>query len=407
VIRPTFHGELLGGAQLAAYQRALVHSHQVACRVELLNSDEKVRAEILQATDRFDLGVTGGQVDVDATQKDQPTRSATVTILDPKRKLHLEPDNAADWGIFAGDMLRIWRGDYVDELGGWAWCPVITGPISGFTRDHPECTITVVGKEALALDPYVTLSAVTANRGTRFTTAIKRVLEYTGERRYQFPELGSTLTHHLNVPRLSQGWVVAQHLADVADRQLFYDGRGYLRLRAQSINPIYTFKTGGGGALLQAPALTYDFTSFRNTADISGGKPKKAKHKVHVIETVSPPNPLSPGALARNDAPKHAVIAIDNAQILRTAKAVELGKRAIGGSLVLSTDPSQSTFDSLPIPHLEEFDLVTVATDQGHIQIRMKQWTVPLDSDSMPVGVRRLMRWRTRYRVTRRGRRHK
>lgn len=400
MIRPTFDGSKLNETQLRAYERGLGLSRFVSVRVELLDSDEHVQAEL---TTGPVAGLTGGQVDIDTTGE-EADRRLSMSILDPDRKLTLDP-TPSDYGVFAGSFVRVSRGDWVAELGGYVWCPVFCGPVATFTRDHPEVAITGAGKEALGLDPYVTLTAITIPRGTLVTDAIKRIMHHTGERRYAFPNLRTRLAHRLSVPRLSQPWRVAQKLAGTADRHLFYDGRGILRMRARSTSPVFTFRPGDRSILLTEPSLSYDFTQFRNTVDLTGGKPAKHKTRLHVLQTVARSHPLSPGALARNGVPIYAVTVIDDEQILRRARGVTIARNSLAGSLGVATDPTGSTFDALPVPHLEPGDVVQVATDHGYIALRMRMWTIPLTADSMPVGIHRVMRWRTRYRHTRRGRR--
>lgn len=398
MIRPTFAGSKVNETQLRAYERALADSRFIGVRVQLLDADEQVQSELAAGP----LGVLGGQVDVDVSS-DGADRMLSLALLDPERKISLD-EHPSDFGLFVGSFIRVFREDYVAELGGFVSCPVFCGPVASFARDHPEVAITARGKEALALDPYVMLSAVSATRGTLVTEAIKRVMHTSGERRYSFPGLHARLGHHLSVPRLSQAWRVAKKLAGTADRQLFYDGAGFLRLRAIQNDAVFTVRDGERSMLLQAPALAYDFTAFRNTADVTGGVPKKHKGKIHELVTVAAGNPLSPGALARNGVPMHATTVIDDEQILRHAAAIRRGRQAVSAGLMLQTDPAQSAFDTLPIPHLEPGDVVRVATDHGYILVRMRQWTIPLTADSMPVGIRRTLKWRTRYRHTRRGR---
>jgi hypothetical protein len=400
VIRPTFAGAKVNETQLRAYEAALGRSRYMSVRVELLDHDERVQAELASGP----LGVTGGQVDIDTTS-DGPTRTLSLSILDPDRKLNLDP-TPTDYGIFAGSFVRVSRGDWVDALGDYVWCPVFCGVVSSFTRDHPEVQITGIGKEALGLDPYVTLSTITIPRGTKVTEAIHRVMAGTGERRYRFPAIHTRIGHGKSVPRLSQPWRVAQKLAGTADRQLYYDGRGLLVMRRRPLHPAYTYLPGERSVLLTAPALTYDFTTFRNTVDVTGGVPAHHKGKLHVMTTVAKGNPLSPGALARNGVPIYAVVVVDDEQILRRARAEQIGRSNLAGALTVATDPSGSTFDGLPIPHLEEGDIVRVHTEDGYITLRMRVWTIPLTADSMPVGIKRVARWRVRYRHTRRGRKH-
>jgi hypothetical protein len=394
------HGALLSDPQRRTYQAGLAESHQVACRVELLDQNEQVRSTI---GGDGPVQVLGGQVDVDTTQP--VTRQATLSLLDPQRKLALAPNGGGEYGLFAGDMVRVWRGDYIPTLG-MVWCPVFTGPVTNYSSTWPEVSVQAVGKEALGLDPHLTLGTITIRHGTLLTSAIKRVLAPTGEAAYSFPALTHRLAHKLSLPRLSEPWVHAQHLARTANRQLYYDGRGRLVLRQHSSSPLFTFHDGDGGTLLGAPSSGYDFTSFRNTVDVVGGKPKKAKQSVHVLETVAGGNPLSPVALARHGQAQHLTTSINDSQLLRTAKAEALAKTTLRSALLLATDPSGSQFDTLPVPHLEERDRVRISLADGSTSLmELQRWTIPLTADSMPVGIHRILRWQTRYRSTRPGRR--
>lgn len=394
-------GKLLTTTQLTIYSAALAQSHVVTARVQLLDSNEDVRSELGVGP----IGVLGGQVDVDTTA-DGATRSASLTLLDPRRKLTLSPNGGGEYGLFCGDLVRVWRGDYVDALHRFVWCPIFTGPVTSFSIAYPEVSIECIGKEALALDPHLTLATITAHHGTLVTTAIRRVMAPTGEQGFtRFAETTARLAHNVSLPRWSEPWAAAKRLAGNANRQLYYDGRGHLVLRKRSRNPVYTFRSGEDGTLLAAPSAAYDFTAFRNAVDVRGGKPKKAKQTVRVFETVAKSNPLSPGALARNGVPQYLTETIDDSQILRRAKAEAVAHTTLAAGLDLTLDPSSNTFDTLPIPHLEERDLVRVQLVHGMATIELKRFSIPLGGDSMSVGISRTMRWKTKYRRSRPGRR--
>ena len=72
---------------------------------------------------------------------------------------------------------------------------------------------------------------------------------------------------------------------------------------------------------------------------------------------------------------------IENSKITTNKEAGEVARDKRDDSLRTLVSYS---FDSLPIPHLEENDLVRVVTDEGTFMVRMKQWTLPFGLEGAP-----------------------
>ena len=383
----------LSASELAAYHRALKYSRSVRCQVTLHNRNEEAIASLTLP----ESWVLGGQVDVDVSTF--PRRQLDLSVLDPKRKLVLQADAPSELSIFASTFVSVEREDWVEELGGYVSCPVFWGPVTRFARNHPEITIEAGGKEMLALAPYLLLAGHNLNKGLKVTTGIKRVLDAVGETRYQMPSVSKTLTHKMTIPRWSEPWLIAEKLARVADRKIFYDGRGKVRLEARNKNSVWSFLPGEESMLLDVPDVSYEFTAFRNYVDGTGGIPRKGKTKAHAISTLKASHPLSPAALARNGVPRYAVEAFEESQVLRTAVMQEMTDLRLKRLAELGID---AQFVALPVPDLEEWDWITTQGTEGNVTVQMKRWTIPLGSDSMPVGQNRVQRWKMNIKHRRR-----
>lgn len=383
----------LSSSERRAYHNALKHSRSVKCAVTLHNRNENEIASLTVP----ESWVLGGQVDVDVNTF--PRRQLDLTVLDPKRKLVLDADAPSELSIFASTFVSVERMDWVEDLGGYVSCPVFWGPVTRFARNHPEITIEAGGKEMLALAPYLLLAGHNLNKGLKVTTGIRRVLNAVGETRYQMPSVSKELTHKMTIPRWSEPWLIAEKLARVADRKIFYDGRGKVRLEHRNKQSVWSFLPGEESMLLSVPDVSYEFTAFRNYVDGTGGIPRKGKTKAHAISTLKASNPLSPAALARNGVPRFAVEVFEESQILRNGPLQEMTDLRLKRLAEVGID---AQFDALPVPQLEEWDWVTTQGSEGNVVVQMKRWTIPLGNESMPVGQNRVQRWKMNIKHRRR-----
>lgn len=398
----------LSNSQLALYSTALRNDHTVSCRVSILDGSENHKAAFTTnpGDDSCPIAVLGGQVDIDTTSaSSSPIRKLTLTLLDPKRKLAVGLNTPGDYAVWANTFLRIERGDYVHGIG-YVWCPVFTGPIQTFERVWPEVTITAVGKEYLAQAPFGILTSQTIKRGTNVRTAIQNLLTPLGETNFAMARTTATIGGtDVVLPAFHPAWPLCQRFAALAGLQLFYDGMGALRLEARDkTNAVWKFDMSATGMLLSAPDVTYDFTggqplggqisagsgAFANYVDVVGKAPSKnLVAQPHAAETVAANNDLSPQALGRNGKPRYAIISQSNTALVSQSAAATLAAQILKNSLEVG---ASAKFDCMPVPHLEEYDWVTVETNEGDLlPVQMNKWSIPLTADAMSVNALRQM----------------
>lgn len=374
----------LSAANLRKLHATLRTHHSIRVQVDVLDLD----GDTLYALDKR---VNDGQVDIDATA--EPTRTATVSFIDPDNDIRLNLNR----------MLRIWYGVLVPDVG-WVDVPIITGPVTKLDWSDSLATATVVGKESFHLSPA--FRPFTLKKRTKKTDAIRTLLRRGGENRFDIPNLKPRMPNALSVSADDVRWAKAQKLADSLNRQLFYNGRGQAVLRRLPGNPVFTFNDGNG-PVLTAPQTSITRDRVRNAVRIKGGFPKavekaaedadkKLKESERVRYSVTAPHshPLSPWGLGYNDEPLYLPESIDNDQIRSKAEARALANRRLDDGLRAE---STVTFDSLVIPHLEENDLIRVTTAAVTEICRARQFSIPLShAGVMPVGYRKLVSRPTR-----------
>ncbi len=389
----------LTAAEFTAYKATLLSSHRSGITVDILDRNERPIASLEAGA----TSVLGGQVDVDTDAA--VSRQLKLTILDPKKKLHLTPDKAGDYSVFADNFIRVYRNTWVPELDTWIKCPVFTGPITLFARNHPEVSIEALGKESLSRDPYLLTRTVTIAKGAQVHSAIRQLMTAADEWNLSLSPSAFRLSADRSIPKWTEAWPQAKSLAALAGGSatiLFYDGLGRLRFEKRNTTPVWNFKTGENGSLLSSPDISYDLTSFRNHVQVIGGVPREGAPRIIATATLPASHPLSPSALARRGNPRYASVVINDPGILRQEKANEIAVDTLARYTAFATD---SDFDALVLPFLEELDTIGVQTEMGTVQTVMRRWTIPLGPESMPIGVNRVLRWSMKYRPVRRNRR--
>lgn len=364
----------LTAAELRAYNRGLVQTHERRIEVQVMNLEGHVLRSLTPK-------VLDGQVVIDVTQT--PTRILTLTFLDPSRSLAFEPDSPSDAPLHRSRMVRVVDSRKVPELDDWVDCPVFTGPLWNFQRNGAEVTITAHGKERQSMGAKWTIRNFA--KKSRKTTMIRTLLTLTGERWLSIPNLRYTFPNRLTVARMDQPWAKVRRVARSMNRHLFYDGRGWARLRPYPTKPVYTFYR----ALLSEPEIRRDIEGLVNIVWVVGGKPKGQKKRVQAVARLPRRHPLSPESLGRNDAPLYLPEKVTNPHIKTIAEAKRRAVRIRDDRARVTTEFS---FESLPIPHLEEQDMVAVQSDDGRLLVRMRQWTIPLGPDAQPMTVGTLRR---------------
>lgn len=365
----------LSDADLRTFHRALTRTHERCIHVEVLDLDGNT---LTYLTPTF----VDGQVMVDTTVGgDAPTRILDMQFVDPTRSVHFEPDSPGDAPLHRKRMIKVIDARRVPELGDWIEVEVFTGVVWDFDREGALVTLVAHGMERQALGQKWT--PVTFKRRTKKTDAIKSLLGAAGEDRLGgIPDLDVRMPERLTIARMDTIWPRAKRLGSSMDRQLFYPGTGRPVLRRIPSRPVFTFTEKH---LLSDVLIDRDPEGVFNTFVAVGAKAKGAKKRPMAVDELPRNHPLSSypeTGIGRNGARLRLVKREENRQIKSKAEAQKRAERMRDeGSRVLVS----YQFDSLPIPHLDENDLVRVVTDDGTFRVRMEKWTLPLGCEGAPV----------------------
>lgn len=364
---------------------------RVTCRgrAQILDSDHHAMVSDLSGW------LVDGQVEWDVTGEGDkgPSRTATCTVLDPDGRAGLDTGGwYGDSGTYRVDrFLRLRRDYWLPTHETWASVPLFTGPISGVSRSGDTITISGEGKEALALGPLWT--GMQWGKATRKVQVIEDLMrEGAGEIFFHMPAGWSQVVGKAKtVPRVLDDWQFTPWqqslwMAKSLGAQLFYDGRGILRLRKRPVAPLWTFNDGEVAGRPQVSEQTRDIV---NTAVVEGGVAKGARKPVYVSRSLPSAHPWSPQSLGRNGVPRRIVEVISDDQITTTAAATSTAERRLRE---LETTAVDMTVDVLPMPTLEPDDLYAVATEAVTARARASKATISVVGDLMSLGAVRVYR---------------
>lgn len=353
----------LSSAAKKALLSTLAEHHIVGTEVHLLDLEHR-------SLGKFDK-VLGGQVVIDAGAT--VTRQAQVSILDPRSQVKVDTDE----GLPRVDrMIRVyynvWVGSPVND---WVSIPVFTGPITIARREAGVVSIEALGKEHLAIGP--TWKPATYPKGRNRVETIRSIMrELAGERHFQMVEGWSArLDKTISMTKNSSAWSWTGNIARSMSAQVFYDGRGRLRLRKKPIRSVFTFRDGDGGTVLTIPIVSEGEQVMVNIVRVVGAVPKGKKGPLTKELSLPSAHPYSPQRLGRNGKPRYLPEAIEDDSLRTQAEVDAAAKRRIAE---LQIDEQQVSFDSLPIPMLEEYDLVTIDCEAAKGSVRIVQMTIPL-----------------------------
>jgi hypothetical protein len=367
-------------AELRSYHRALVNDHTRSIRIEVLNLDGESLASI---TPTF----LSGQVVIN--RRADIRRVLTLQFSDPGHALNFDSESPGDGVLYADRMLRVYDTiRYVDPTDGQphrVTCIPFTGPVVRFQRTGDIVDVEAHGKERLASGEM--WRPLTIKKRTKKTDAIRTIMEdRAGESRFSFPTVATRMPKTRSLDRFASPWKHARRIARSMDRQLYYTGPGVLKLRELPSTPLFTFNTGPHGEITSDVAISNDLDNLRNVVLVVGGKPKGAKRRVRA-KAIAPPNhPLSPERLGRNGQPLFRVERIEDDSLRSRKECQRKANRVLEDRL---RSVITAAFQSVPIPHLEEGDLIRVRTDGGVITTRFDEGVLPLHTEgdaSMRVG---------------------
>lgn len=365
----------LSTSGLAQLNAALASHHSISISVYVLNM---AGAKMADLSARF----LDGQVNINATAA--VTRSCTLSLLDPERSLQFDSNSPSDGAVYVDRMVQVQysvRSPTMSQV----TIPVFTGPLVKMSRTDDVVNIEAQGKESLGTG--MVWSPRTYTKNWRKRDVIMSILQTrAGETKFSFPDFDEKLTVNYSIGRENTPWGVAKHIATGMGLHLFYDGRGVARLERYPQTSVFHFKTGNGGTVMTAPEVTYSTENLKNTILVKGAVPKGAKTPIEYPAFAPLSHPLSPWKLGRNGTPRYLVETIENTSIKSIAQARELAERVLRDRLLQEVDVR---FDALPIPHIEESDVVRVYTDEFNSAFRLNEFSIPLTTKAlMSVGYR-------------------
>lgn len=313
-----------------------------------------------------------GQVQVDADA--EVSRSLDLTLIDPLRAIQLDPESPSPTGVYINHMISVLY-QIISPSGVWFDVPVFCGPIDSVERDEVYLDIKCLGKESLALDNMWV--GKTYKGKPIITEVIKDVFaNVLGEVKTDIPDLPKKSNGPVHLKIDTTPWATLRKLANVLDRQLFYDGRGMAVLRKTPTVPVITLDEFW---LSTPPVPGYDLGRASNAVEVTGGNPKGPKKSI-VSRAVAPAShPLSPHRLARGNPPVPRFInpiRVQNTDLLRQKDADKYADDLLSEALLEAVTITADV--GLPIPMLEEQDLVGIATDQVSTEFRSRKFTIPL-----------------------------
>lgn len=368
----------LSAGRQREFHRALTGTRIVRPFAQVLTLDHKVVADVSH------MIVDGA---VNFSNDAETTRSCSLDLWDPSGHIGFGDNDPSDGALFLDNMIRAghtydWPGNQGDPID----VPLFTGPVHELNRDAWTIAIGALGKESIALRRA--WHPVTYSVGY-VTDIIRWLLRRAGETKFDIPDLKYVTTSATVIWPMSQLWKHAQKLATSIDRQLFYDGRGVVRLRKIPAKPVWIFEDGPNGILTARPRVTYDVARVRNRVWVRGRKPK-GKERVNGDASLPRTNPFSAWRLGRG--PDHLggelVEPVENDR-MKTNR--ECHEHAVTILNRINRQQVSIEYDPLPVPHLEEGDVVEVDSDDIRWTHHARNFSIPLTGGPMSMSTTRRM----------------
>jgi hypothetical protein len=357
---------------LRAFHNCLLDTHTMHVGVSVLDVAGNPLGNVSER-------LISGQVTVDR-KAPIASRALQVEFYDPHHALHFDSASPDDGAMFADRMLRVSYSVRVPELGRRVTSIPFTGPLTHFERRGDVVSVEAHGMEAFVTSPaWVPLGI---KKSTLKTDAIRTLLASGGEDRFDFPVLAARLPDRVALNRHDIPWPLAQRISRSTNRQLFYPGTGVATMRHLLTRPVFTFATGDGGSILGEPSVSNTIgEDFANLVEVIGAKPKGSKTRVRYVATAPPSHPLSPRNLGRNGKRRFIPLRIENDHLRSVKECRTLAERTLRDRLRQTVEVA---CEVLPIPHLDEGDMVRYVYGGGSVTARLDQWVLPLHTDGDP-----------------------
>jgi len=355
----------LSSTDLDKFEKSLITGYNLKITLQVLTLDHKYVHDI-------SAQLVDGQVN--NSYWEPITSSASLTLLDPDYLTGFDTSSPSDGALYADRMIRIVYSVYSDLLPKWVDVPIFCGPVDKVTRDDAIVSVECKGKENITSEPAMAWTTKTYKKGTKVTSAIRSAMTLKGETKYDLPEFTWKLSKDRSITLETILWTfVSEKLAGSRkSRQLWYDGRGVLRLRSKPTKPIFTFTEDH---LLSVPKLDYNVADIRNTAYVKGANPAGKTPQYTAKRYLPSSDPSSPSALGRNGTKRYLVELLED-DTLNTQSEVNSAANDLLDSV--KTANIGFEFDSFPMPHLEAGDPFLLSTRDVSITLPLDDFSIPL-----------------------------
>jgi hypothetical protein len=363
-------------AELQLFQRSLWTGYDLKVTVQILDLSHKYVADVSSM-------LISGQVN--KSFWDIVTSGATLELLDPDNQVGFDTLNPSEGAIYADRMIKITYSVKSEILPKWVDVPLFCGPVTKANRDDAILSIECQGKEALWVAPQMAWTAKTYKKGEKLVSAIRDLMATKGgEGKLDLPEWARTLKKDATLTTKTPTWDMARKL--VGSRliqQLFYDGRGYLRLRTCPTLPTFTFTEDH---ILSSPKLAFESETIRNTVLVEGVIPVGKTAPITAKAYLPDSDASSAKSLGLNGKPRRLVELVEDTGIDTQKEADAQAKETLDS---LDLQNITFDFDSVPIPHLEQGDVFAISTRSFGRNLRAKNFSIPLRAGEQSNGTYR------------------
>jgi hypothetical protein len=360
----------LSAADLKLFQLSLITGYWMKATIQILDLNHVYLNDV-------STKLISGQVN--KSFWDIVTSNATMELLDPDNQVGFDTSNPSEGALYSDRMIRIVYSVYSELLPRWVDVPIFCGPVTKVQRDDAILQVECQGKESLYVEPQMVWYSKTYPKGQKLVTAIKDLIgTRSGEQKFDLPEWTRTLKKDYSLTLETRTWDFARKL--VGSRlvqQLFYDGRGYLRLRTCPTAPTFTFTEDW---LTSVPKLVFDSDAIRNTVRVKGATPAGKTTQITANAHLPASDASSATSLGRKLADgtvvqRHLVELVEDGDIDTQKEADQTARDTLD-----SLDLQNITFDfnSFPVPHLEQGDVFQLVTGSFSRNLRAKQFSIPL-----------------------------
>lgn len=351
----------LSPVEVGQLLRLLRSSHWVATTIDVLDLDHKFQGSLSSS-------FLSGSVNVDATA--EVTRSMSAEFFESRMNVPIVPRSPSMGAAYQKRMLQatyhVWDRNHRFSF------PVFTGPIDKVDRDGEILKIECQGKEILSSGAI--WSSKDYPSGWNKSSLIQDILTtMSGEAFYDIEPTDQITAEKTVLDREnSTVWSTVKSLAESMGKTAFYNGSGRLQIRSLPGSPALTVDPTYA---LGDPQDSYSSESTANAVEVTGATPRGSK-KPLVAKVFAPDeHPLSAKNLGRNGVPRFLPI-IEQNQDLKTQAAVEnRADSLLREALLQSIDVA---IPLIPIPGIDERDLIRFEFPDFSADVRVKQYTFPL-----------------------------